>query len=222
MLPNNLDPKWALAFALGQKGCGLTNGQEFDLRSGTFAYQGNIERVASLIQFAAVLCILAFIGFSGWYWLQLINLGKEMDQLNEEFVTQIQQTMPDLPTSVISNPTTVISLMQEEISISTQKLEKLGSITADEPPTLTLVKEISEGMPSHSKARIDVNEMVISKTSINLKAETDGFQTATEIEQALKQKPRFRQAQKADEKSMRDGIRFSIIIPLEIEQEEEG
>ena len=66
-----------------------------------------------------------------------------------------------------------------------------------------------------------MNEMVISKTSINLKAETDGFQTATEIEQALKQHPRFKQAQKADEKSMRDGIRFSIIIPLEIEEDEE-
>ena len=114
--------------------------------------------------------------------------------------------------------------MQEEITIANDKLEKLGTITASEPPMLTLVKAISEGMPPHEKARIDVSEMIISKTSINLKAETDGFQTATEIEQALKKHPRFKQAQKADEKSMRDGIRFSIIIPLEIDgtEGEEG
>jgi hypothetical protein len=221
-LPNNLDPKWALAYALGLKGCGLTKGQEFDLRTGTFAFQGNIERLATLVQYIALLCIVAVVGYSGWFWMQKINLGKEMAKMDDDFVAQIQVTMPDLPSSVMSNPSTVVSLMQEEISVATQKLEKLGSITADEPPTLTLIKEISEGMPPHTKARVDVNEMVISKTSINLKAETDGFQTATEIEQALKQRPRFKQAQKADEKSMRDGIRFSIIIPLEVEQDEEG
>ena len=222
-LPRSINSKWGLAYALAQKGCGNSHGREFDLRSQKFAYQGNIQRIATALQFLAVLSLIGFVGYAGWFWTELSNINKEIASLEEDLVSQIKETMPDLPDSVISNPSTVVSLMQEEITISTDKLDKLGSITADEPPTLTLVKAISEGMPPHAKARIDVNEMVISKTSINLKAETDGFQTATEIEQALKQHPRFKQAQKADEKSMRDGIRFSIIIPLEIEDtEEEG
>ena len=222
-LPTSIDPKWGLAYAMGLKGCGDTHGREFDLRAQKFAYQGNIQRLATGLQYFALLSLIGFVGYAGWFWMELSSINKEVASLEEDLVTQIQQTMPDLPTSVMSNPSTVVSLMQEEITVATDKLDKLGSITADEPPTLTLVKAISEGMPSHDKARIDVNEMVISKTSINLKAETDGFQTATEIEQALKQHPRFKQAQKADEKSMRDGIRFSIIIPLEVEStEEEG
>ena len=221
---DNIDPKWALAYALGQKGCGSTHGREFDLRHKGFSYQGNIQKLAMGLQYAAILSLIGFIGFAGWFWVEMMAINKEIASLEEDLVTQIQETMPDLPSSVMSNPSTVVSLMQEEITIANDKLEKLGTITASEPPMLTLVKAISEGMPPHEKARIDVSEMIISKTSINLKAETDGFQTATEIEQALKKHPRFKQAQKADEKSMRDGIRFSIIIPLEIDgtEGEEG
>jgi hypothetical protein len=116
-------------------------------------------------------------------------------------------------------------LIQEELLSSNQKLDKLGSITSSVPPTLNILKELSEGVPPHKKARIDIKEMTISKTAINIKAETDGFQTATEIEQALQQKPMFKQAKKADEKSLRNGISFSIIIPLKVEEstdEEEG
>lgn len=220
-LPPAVDSKWGLAYALAQKGCGNSHGREFDLRTDQFAYQGNIQRFASALQYLAVLSLIGFIGYAGWFWTELSAINKEIASLEQDLITQIKETMPDLPESVMSNPSTVVSLMQEEITTATDKLDKLGSITAEEPPTLTLVKALSEGMPPHEKARIDVNEMMISKTSINLKAETDGFQTATEIEQALKQHPRFKQAQKADEKSMRDGIRFSIIIPLEMEEEEE-
>lgn len=223
VIEEDVDPSWALAYALGQKGCGNSHGREFDLRIQHFAYQGNIQRLASVLQYVAVASLIGFIGFTGWFWTEMMSINKEIATLEEDLISQIQETMPDLPKSVMSNPSTVVSLMQEEITTSNDKLDKLGSITASEPPMLTLVKAISEGMPPHEKARIDVSEMVISKTSINLKAETDGFQTATEIEQALKKHPRFKQAQKADEKSMRDGIRFSIIIPLEVtEEEEEG
>ncbi len=218
LIPNNVAPKWALAYALAEKGCGNTDGKEFDLRTQGFAYQGNIQKLATVLQYAAAFSMIAFIGFTGWFWTQKIAIDKEIASLEEDLIAQIQETMPDLPQSVMANPSTVVSLMQEEIMTATDKLDKLGSITAAEPPMLTLVKAISEGMPPHEKARIDVSEMIISKTSINLKAETDGFQTATEIEQALKQHPRFKQAQKADEKSMRDGIRFSIIIPLEVDE----
>jgi hypothetical protein len=221
-LPKGLPSEWALAYALGKKAAGETNGREFDLRVGSFAYQGNLKRVEQLLTMSAIVSILALIGSAGWYVFQYQALKKEITKVEENIATEVALAFPDLPENILSSPSTALSLMQEEVTEAYNKLEKLGSIISDEPPTLTLLKDLSEGMPPHTQARIDVNELIISKTSINIKAETDGFQTATAIETALKKKPLFKQAQKADEKSKRDGIQFSIIIPLVHPEDKNG
>ena len=132
-LPRSIDSKWGLAYALAQKGCGNSHYREFDLRSDKFAYQGNIQRIATALQYLAVLSLIGFIGYAGWFWTELSTINKEIASLEEDLVSQIKETMPDLPSSVMSNPSTVVSLMQEEITVATDKLDKLGSITADEP-----------------------------------------------------------------------------------------
>lgn len=222
-LPNGLSPEWTLSYCLAQKGAGESHGREFDLRHGDFAYKGNLQLIGTIIQIGATLSLLALLGCTGWYWMQTSKISTQLDDIQSKIETQIHTTMPDVSPSVLAKPAMVISILQEEIQTSNEKLEKLGSIVASEPPVLTLVKELSDGMPAHTTARIDVSELIISKNTINVKAETDGFQTATEIEQSLKQRPRFKQAQKADEKSIKNGINFSIVIPLQIEEtEEEG
>lgn len=221
LLPNGASPEYALAVALGAKAAGDTQGREFDLRMGDLAYKGNLQGAFRLVQAAAILSFLALIGCTGWYFTQSAAKDNAYLAKQEEFNAEIRKIIPDISDSTLKTPSTAISLIQGELAESNQKLEKLGSITSDVPPTLNILKEISEGVPPHKTARIDVKEMTISKTSINIKAETDGFQTATEIEKSLKQKPLFKQARKADEKSLRNGISFSIIIPLVIEEESE-
>ena len=220
-LPENMDSKWALAYALAQKGAGVTHGRVFDLRQGEFSYQGNLQRVAGLIQGIALLSLLGLIGYGGYFWKESTALEKSMVKIEEQIATQVRSTMPDVSNSMLASPSKIISTMQDEIAQSTEKLDKLGSITSSEPPVTTLLKNVSEGMPAHSTTRVDVTELMISKTSINLKLETDGFGDATSIEQSLKKMPQFKQAQKADEKTVRNGIQFSITIPLQIEEEEE-
>ena len=225
ILPKNTSPEYALAIALGAKASGDTHGREFDLRMGTLAYKGNLQATLRLVQVAALLSLLALIGTTGWYFTQSVAKAKTYTERQEYFNDEVRKIIPDVGDSVLRTPSTAISLIQEQLALSNQKLDKLGSITSSVPPTLNILKEISEGVPPHKTARIDIKEMTISKTAINIKAETDGFQTATVIEQALQQKPMFKQAKKADEKSLRNGISFSIIIPLKIEEnidEEEG
>lgn len=220
-LPNNVSSEFALAIALGAKAAGETHGREFDLRMGDLAYKGNLQGALHLMQVAAVLSLLALIGCTGWYLTQSAAKDKDYLVKQEEFNTEVRKILPEISDSTLRTPSTAISLLQGELTEANKKLEKLGSITSDTPPTLNILKEISEGVPPHKTARIDVKEMTISKTSIKIQAETDGFQTATEIEKSLKQKPMFKQAKKADEKSLRNGISFSIIIPLKMEEEAE-
>ena len=54
----------------------------------------------------------------------------------------------------------------------------------------------------------------MSDKSISLKAETDGYDAAANIEQSLSANQRFRRAKKGDEKKTRNGVQFTVSIPL--------
>jgi hypothetical protein len=69
---------------------------------------------------------------------------------------------------------------------------------------------------------VDVNELTITSKTINLQAETDGYDAAANIESSLQANQYFKRASKGEEKKVRDGIRFSIVVPLEDEVAEEG
>ena len=96
-LPPEVDSKWGLAYALGQKGCGNSHGREFDLRAEQFAYQGNIQRIATALQYLAVL-VLDWIYWLCWLVLDRALINQQRNRLSRRrFVTQIKETMPDLP-----------------------------------------------------------------------------------------------------------------------------
>ena len=110
-----------------------------------------------------------------------------------------------------------LAIMQEKTTATANRVEAMGSILSDEPPTTTILTDLTENVPPPEQARIAVSELSISETTITMKAETDGFETATRIETALQKNERFKAAQKGDEKKSRDGVRFTITIPLGVE-----
>ena len=91
-------------------------------------------------------------------------------------------------------------------------------MVTQDPPNLALLTSTTTGdlkeIKRLLKSGIDVNELTITETSVSFKAETDGFEEATRIESALQRNPRFRDAQKGDEKKYKDGIKFMVTIPL--------
>ena len=62
---------------------------------------------------------------------------------------------------------------------------------------------------------VDVSELTISLTNINLTAETDGYASAASVEEALQQTARFKSAVKGNEKKKRDRVTFTVTIPLQ-------
>ena len=97
----------------------------------------------------------------------------------------------------------------------TERVEALGAAIRGRPPTLTLLKELSEGMPPPSEATIDVKELTLSETAVNLKAETAGYEEAARIEASLRNTQRFKAANKSDEQKLGDKVQFNLSIPLD-------
>ena len=61
-----------------------------------------------------------------------------------------------------------------------------------------------------------------TSTSITMKAETDGYEEAAKVETALKSIDAFKNAEKGEEKRYQESVRFTVTIPLESEETEEG
>ena len=92
----------------------------------------------------------------------------------------------------------------------------------EELPVLTALQEISESLPSHKDAVVDVNDLTINETGITIRAETSGYEAAATIESALQANERFANAKKGEETKKGSKLHFAISIPFEAQEEEEG
>jgi hypothetical protein len=77
-----------------------------------------------------------------------------------------------------------------------------------------MLKTISERVPPHPTARIDVRELTIGENAVSLRAETDSYESAAKIEEALRREKRFEGARKGEEKKVGDALTFTLTIPL--------
>jgi hypothetical protein len=109
--------------------------------------------------------------------------------------------------------------MQEKAMETIVRVETLASTLNPQPPTLTVLKELHEAMPSAGDAKIDVRELTISEAALSFEADTDGYESASEIEASLQNSERFSGASKGDEKKVGDSVRFSMTVPFEHESE---
>ena len=90
----------------------------------------------------------------------------------------------------------------------------LGPIVFGVPPTVTTLSQLSSSLPDPKTARVDVIDLTLTSQSINLKAMTDGYDAAANIESALAANERFKGARKGNEKKTALGISFTVTIPL--------
>jgi type IV pilus assembly protein PilM len=214
--------RFALADSVGRKAAG-GKGRLLDLRQEGFAYKGDLQVLGTVLRWGAAAMALFMVGGVAWFGYRAYQLNAEVAALETEIADVVVGTFPDVSRSKVEGSTTTAkAIMMEKTSETTAQVDALGSVISDEPPVLGTMREISQGMPDHSDAVLDVTELSISSGTISMKVETGGFEDAAKIESSLKAQPRFKQAQKGDEKKRREKVRFTITIPLEGDESEEG
>jgi Tfp pilus assembly PilM family ATPase len=223
-LQNTLNPEaHALSYALGCLASGNSQIRVMDLRKDSFSFRGNLATLGKLFRMGVLAAMsLMAVGFA-WFGYQYFQLTSQISELNDNIITQVTEAMPEIDGSLFVDADVAYTFLQSDVVDSTEKMNKLGSIIADEPPVLSLLQAISENLPAHKDARIDVSELNITDNAIVIKAATDGFEDAAEMEAALRKYPQFKETKKSNEEKGRrnQGIEFTISIPLEIEEEVE-
>ena len=207
-----------LSHALALK-AGGGKGRTLDFRQQEFGFRGDLAYMGTVLKAAAAVAGLLLVAGVAWFGWRFTTLSSDLAALDNEIAETVVTTFPEVSRSSLDSPSKSLAIMTEKTVAATSRVEALGAILSEEPPTLSLLKEVSENVPPASEATIDVSELSISPTNVVLKAETDGYEAAATIEAALKQSPRLRQARKGDEQKKRDKVRFTITIPLEDEGE---
>jgi Tfp pilus assembly PilM family ATPase len=204
----------ACSHALGAASSGLDKEALANLRAGDFAYRGGGERLKNIIQLAGVALACFSVAAIVLFFVQTRSLSTELDLANEQILGMVTSTFPDIPSGLITDGMAATSEMQTR---TTEALARASLLTDKDapPPTLTTLSELTKAFPAADRVTVDVSDLTISATHINLTAETDGYASAASVEEALQQTSRFKSAVKGNEKKKRDRVSFTVTIPLQ-------
>jgi len=217
-----IDGRFALAHALSMRAAGVTFGGEFEFRIGELSYKGALGRTQAAFRYGAIACALLFVVSVVGFAFQHHTLKGELATLNSDIVDEVQELFPELTRETLEAEGFAFNLLLSAAGDVGSRLELLDQTVEDGAPTLELIRSLSQAMPPHEEARVEVTELTISDSSVTLKAKTTGYEAAALIEQSL-QDNGFEGAERGSDQRLGTGLTFVITIPREVEADgEEG
>lgn len=211
--------RFALAAALARRAAGLTRGGELNFRQGEYAFKGDFALLRSVMVYAAVALVFFAVAGTAVFGVRFFQARQQLAQLDRELRDVVISTFPDVQQSQLSTTDMARAIMTEKTTAVTDQVATLGATVGQPPPTLTLLKNLSEALPPPDQALIDVKDLTITEEAVTLRAETNGFDAASTIETSLRRNDLFKQARKGNEKKTGEKVAFTMDIPL---GEEEG
>jgi general secretion pathway protein L len=205
---------FSLAVALARRASGEAGVACLELRQGELAHHSALQVLQSLAAYGAAAAGFFIIAMAVVAISQQRTLSSQIAEVEGKITAEVAATFPDADPKQLEDPSMAVAIMQEGTLGTAQKVEALKASLRGEPPSLTLLKELSEAMPAAGEAVIDVRELTLSETAISIKADTDGYEQAAKIEASLQAIPRFKGATKGDEKKRGEKVQFTISIPL--------
>lgn len=213
VVPGGHGMEYALAVALARVGANEL--KAVDLRAGEFAYHGTAETMWNILMATAIGGALALVAATTLFAVQYADANSRLDELDTKLADAVVEAFPDVNRERLGEPSVALAIVQERTAETTARVEALGATVTGIPPTLEMLKTISEKVPPPNEARIDVRELTITEQAVSFKAETDSYESAAKIEEALQRDARFKGARKAEEKKVGEALTFTMNIPLE-------
>jgi Tfp pilus assembly PilM family ATPase len=213
VVPGGYPVDCALAVGLARVAAG--DWKAPDLRVEEFAYHGAADLLWNVVAYSTLAAGVALFAGLALFGVRLYDADQRLAELDGKVVSTVTGTFADIPADRVTDGSMALALMQEKVTETTSRVDKLGSIVSGVPPTLEMLRTLSDRAPAPSDARIDVKELIIGEDAVSMKAETDSYETAAKIEAAWQAEPRFKGAKKSDEKKAGASLLFSLTIPLQ-------
>ena len=213
----------ALSTAFADRAAGIDDAHAFELRQGEFKFRGNMANLRMIVLASAAVLILSIISGIGLFAYKHQAARSRIAVLDQQLAEAVALASGEDPATMRfdSADDALLALQQRTIEAS-ERIDLLGAVVNGTPPLVSTLSQLSTALPDPASARIDVAELTVTSSAINMKATTDGYDAAANIETALAENERFKRARKGDEKKTSLGISFTVTIPLGEEDGEEG
>jgi len=213
----------ALSGAHAERAAGIGGSRTMELRQGDFKYRGNMANLR-LIVLACAAVVLCGIGVGiGLFAYEHQQASQRLSALDAQLVDAVALASgTDAAELNFESPDDALLALQMKTLETSGLIDLLGPVVSGIPPVVSTLSQLSTALPDPGAARIDVSDLTVTAQAINMKATTEDYDAAANIEAALVENIRFKRARKGDEKKTILGISFTVNIPLEEEAGEEG
>jgi Tfp pilus assembly PilM family ATPase len=206
--------RFALAQTLAGHAAGVGRARTLDFRKADFVYRGDMALTRTIGLWAMAALVLASLAGTAWFGFAVAERTSRAGELEDEIVAELQALFPEVSAEKGRDPSTARAIVVEKTAAVEERVELLGATIGDDPPILTLLRDLSNSMPPPADVRIEVSELNLSSKAVRFTAKTDSYDSVARIESSLQENERFRNARKGDEKKLGDGIKFTMTIPL--------
>ncbi len=201
----------AVALALGALGRGTPSRLNF--RQGAFAYRKELaglrRRLAVAGGLAAAILLLLGANFYAGYAAK----ERRYAALEAQVRAAYQEIFPRAPAP--ANEALALKAQTEALK---KELAQIGGLAGGRLTPLDIMAELSQRVPRD--VRIDVQELVVEKDTVRLRAETDSFESVDRIKAELLKFPPIRDIQVSDAKvnarQTSVGFRFTVSLAEEV------
>lgn len=201
----------AVALALGALGRGTRSRLNF--RQGPFAYRKELaglrRRLAVAGGLGAAILVLLGLDFYSGYAAKARRYALLEAQVREAY----RQLFPRGPV-----PASEALALKAQTEALKKELAQIGSLAGSRLTPLDVMAELSQRIPRD--VRIDVQELVVEKDTVRLRAETDSFEAVDRIKAELLKFPQIKDIQVSDAKvnarQTSVGFRFTISLAEEV------
>jgi hypothetical protein len=124
----------------------------------------------------------------------------------------VTETFPDVPAATIRDSTTAMAILSERALEASTRAEVFHDDGV--PPTIDNLYKLTKAFPPPNEVTVAVSELTITPAAIRFSAETDGYASASAVEDSIRREPAFAQASKSGDKKVRERVQFNVTIPL--------
>lgn len=194
-------------------------GPEVNLRTGEFAYKGDVEQFGGSIRRVGILLgiivLLALVNFSAKYY----SIKRQIEKMRTDVAAIVRQAVPGTTAKAVATPKAAISLIRSREADVAEKMTQLKGALGLSP--LDVLKEISTAMPPRTELKIEVAELNIAGDRVTLSGIVDDFKAVDTVKAALEKSDLFMNVSTGDvAKGVKGEVKFKLSMELELEKPE--